>query len=67
MKLVYDVKLKRPGCAILQAVFGGDQHLAGRFPSETWLTDITPDLKLYEVTEEQLEWLIKVGRIMMWW
>ena len=63
MKLVYDVKLKRPACAILQAVFGGDPHLAGRFPSETWLMSITPDLKLYEITEDQLERLIEERKI----
>lgn len=55
MRLCYDIKLKRPGCVLLAAAMGGDTALTKQFPSELWLLDLTPDLKVYEVTPEQFK------------
>jgi hypothetical protein len=60
MKLVYDIKLKRPGCALIQAVMGGDRGIANHFKSEHWLINPTPDLKLYETTPEELKTVILI-------
>lgn len=60
-RIAYDVKLKRPGCVLLQAALGGDAHLVGRkFTHETWLLHPTDDLHVYEVTDDQLEKLVKI-------
>lgn len=62
MKIAYDAKLKRPGCVIIQAAMGGTVHdFAFKFPSETWLLSPTPDMRLYEVTEEQLKMLAQMS------
>lgn len=61
MKIVFDTKLRRPACAILQAVLGGDQGIANRFSSETWLISPTPDMSCYEVTEGQLTQLVEMA------
>ena len=54
-RLVYDLKLMRPGCALLQAALGGDGGIANKFPSEHWLLAPTPDLKLYNISDQELE------------
>lgn len=59
MKLVFDMKLKRPACVLLQAVLGGDKGIANRFSSELWLIEPTPDMKLYEINKEQLDKLVE--------
>lgn len=58
MKVVFDVVQRRPGCAILQAVMGGDQHVATLFSSETWLISPTDDMRCMEVNEDQMAQLI---------
>lgn len=60
--LAFDTTLRRPGCALIQAALGGDTRAANRFPSETWLTGLTPDMKLYRVTEEQVTKLIEMAK-----
>ena len=59
MKIAYDIKLMRPGCAILQGVLGGSPEVKCLFPVETWLEAPTPDMHVYEVNEVQLEQLIR--------
>jgi hypothetical protein len=61
-KLVYDIKLKRPACALLQAVLGGDQGMANNFPSEHWLIAPTPDMKAYQISDEDLKACIQYHR-----
>ena len=56
--LVYDITLRRPGCALLQAAFGVPGSIAARFPTEDWLLSPTPDLKVYTLTDEQLKKVI---------
>jgi hypothetical protein len=60
--LVYDIKLRRPGCALLQAALGGDPGMANSFPSEHWLLAPTPDMKTYNISDEQLRQVIKYHR-----
>lgn len=59
-RIVFDCKLIRPGCVILQAGMGGDPALAHVFPVETWLVHPTPDMKVYELDDIQLQKLIEM-------
>lgn len=59
-KLVYDLKLRRPGCVILQAALApgsGSIDLARFWPTSLWLVAPTPDLVVYPCTREQARWL----------
>lgn len=52
--LLYDTKLNRPGCVILQAMAGcarNNEFLQLYF--DDWLTSPTPDMKLMRGTREQ--------------
>jgi hypothetical protein len=60
--LVYDLKLKRPGCALLQAALGGSGGMANQFPTEHWLLAPTPDLKPYKISDEELAQVIRYHR-----
>ena len=64
LKIVFDTALMRPACALLQAVKGGTPGIASRFPSESWLIDPTDNMKLYAVSEAQLQILINRVRAM---
>ena len=60
--LVYDVKLKRPGCVLLQAALGGSPGVANEFPTEHWLLAPTPDLKPYSLSIQELKDVIQYHR-----
>lgn len=59
--ILYDTKLRRPACVLLQAIAGatvtGDD--LSRFHAK-WLTFPTEDMAKYEVTEDQLKVLQNV-------
>lgn len=56
IKLLFDTKLNRPGCVILQALANGSREaLFEYFSSEDWLTAPTPDMKIMHGTPEQWE------------
>jgi hypothetical protein len=57
--ILFDRVEMKPGCAILQAL-GGSPSIASAFPSETWLVYPTPNMRLYEVTKEQLAKLVQM-------
>ncbi len=59
MKVVFDIRQMKPGCALLQAALGGTEGIANVFPAEAWLIAPTDDLKVYEVNECQLNQLIE--------
>lgn len=59
MKIAYDIQSMRPGCVILQAALGCDSSLVHFFPVETWIVDSAENLKVYEITKEQLVILIR--------
>jgi len=54
--LVFDTKLKRPACVLLQAVYGcghNNGFLQMTFDSRTWLVAPTPDMVRIRGTREQ--------------
>lgn len=57
-RIAFDTKLMRPACVILQATLGCNPRVAHEFFSEDWLTSLTPDMKVYPVTESQLAQLV---------
>ncbi len=58
-KLLADLKLKKVGCVLLQAIYGGDRGLATRIGNEHWFLSPTEDMKLYEIPEEQCKEIIE--------
>ena len=53
-KLVVDVATKRPGCVLLQAGCGGDNHLVSAlFDPEDWVLAPTEKMGMVEGTREQ--------------
>jgi hypothetical protein len=61
-RLVYDIKLKRPGCVLLQAALGGDPGVANNFPTEHWLLAPSPDMKTYVLSDQELAQVIQYHR-----
>lgn len=61
-RIVYDTVLKRPGCVLIQAAMQGSPDMANLFPVESWLTHITPDMAVYEATQEQIDILVSHAR-----
>lgn len=62
IKLLFDVKLMRPACVLLQAVAGGDgSFLNQHFSSERWLVSPTDGMKLMSETREQ--WMKVIAKI----
>ena len=55
--LVYDAKLMRPGCVILQALGGGTVDGLTLQRLGEWLVAPTPDMKLFHLSDEELETL----------
>lgn len=58
MIIAYDLKKMRPGCVLIQAQMGGtvpNNEFEMFFPVETWALVLTDDMKLYEITEKQLD------------
>ncbi len=60
MRIAFDCELMRPGCVILQAALGGSAPLAMMFPTESWLVAPTKELKVREITEAQLDMLVRM-------
>lgn len=54
MKIAFDIKLMRPACVLLQAVYGCGADVLADFNGESWLLAPTDDLRLYELDEKQL-------------
>lgn len=61
MRIAYSIERKQPGCVLLQAALGCDPAMAHPFHNTTWIVgDGVETLRVYEVTKEQLEKLIKI-------
>ena len=58
MKIAFDIKLMKPACVLVAAGMGADSRVAQRFDTDDWLLSPTPDMAVYEITEEQLQQLI---------
>ena len=55
-KLVVDVATRRPGCVLLQAGYGGDNHLVSAvFDPADWIVAPTDNMAMVEGTREQWE------------
>jgi hypothetical protein len=60
-RVVYDIKQKKPGCALLQVALGGDLGIANYFAAETWITGNRIDgLQCYLISEAEFRQLIKL-------
>lgn len=63
--IAYDMTLKKPGCAIIQGVFGGtiNNFQLQKFDVENWLLSPTDDIKLYTLySEEELNKAIEITK-----
>lgn len=61
--LVYDVKLRRPGCVLLQAVMGGTVPRGiffKLFDATDWLLAPTPGMTTYRTTLPELEAVARI-------
>lgn len=54
-RVLYDMKLRRPACVLLQAMAGGTLDGWNLQLLGDWLVAPTPDMKIYTLTDEQLE------------
>lgn len=61
--LAYDMKLRRPGCVIVQAGMGGDPRIAEKFPTKSWLLAPTSAMKVYRLTDVQLAQAVELAEI----
>ncbi len=54
--IMYDAKLRKPGCVLLQCFASLPRELFWKHfgDSNCWLVHPTPDMKLYQVTEDML-------------
>ncbi len=59
MKIAFDIELMRPGSDLIQVAMGGTEGIANRFDTEDWIEATSTDMKLYEVTDEQLIQLVQ--------
>ena len=59
-RIAYDIRLMKPACPVLAAGLGGDTFDLGKFPD--WLLELTPDMKVYEVTPDQLRQLVEKSK-----
>jgi len=61
IRLVYDTKLRRPGCVLLQAAAGCDWTMLDElgFQPREWLTAPTPDMRRLTGTREEWEELLR--------
>ena len=59
-RIAYDTKLRRPGCVMIQAALGCEPRVAHLFPSESWLVDMTPDMRVYTVLDGQIDRLVSI-------
>jgi hypothetical protein len=57
-RIVFDTKLERPACVLLQVGLGGDPKLAHLFPTETWLLAPTPDMHAFPYEDWMLPQLL---------
>jgi hypothetical protein len=58
---VYDVRLRRPACALLQSLMGGTVSNEDLMFLGDWLVNPTPGMQLYRVSREELDALKKLG------
>lgn len=64
-RLAYDFTLGKPGCALLQAAFDGNTNpeFGMDFPSDTWLIELTPNMRVYELNDDQYLYLTLISKL----
>ena len=55
----FNIKAMRPACVNLQAIYGGTPQLVQEFPTCCWQLSPSDDIKVYPVTLDQIQILIK--------
>jgi hypothetical protein len=60
--ILFDMKLLKVGCPLLQASVGQGFPVSRYFPDpKDWFTEPTPDMKVFNITDAQLQELVDVG------
>lgn len=60
--IMFDCKLRRPGCVLIQAAYGVDAAIAHEFPADTWLTAPTSNMARYKIdNDDQLRKLVEIA------
>ena len=59
MKLAFDMTLMRPACVLIAAALGANSEASSKLDAKLWLLSPTPDMKVYEITQDQLKQLAK--------
>lgn len=64
-RLAYDFTLGKPGCALLQAALDGNTSpdFGMDFPSDTWLLEPTPNMRVYELNDDQYLYLTFISEL----
>ena len=59
LRVVFDTKLMKVGCVLLQAMMGGlsTDELHRHFDPKHWFVTPTPDMALYAISQEELKLL----------
>ena len=59
LPFAFNIEAMRPACVNLQAIYGGTPRLVMDFPSCCWQLFPSDDIKVYPVTADQIQILIK--------
>ncbi len=57
--ILMDITIMKVGCPILQAILGGNSRVPKHVDSDRWFMDPTDNMKLYYITSEQEDALIR--------
>lgn len=57
--IVFDLVKRQPACVLLQVAYGGSPGIAHMFPAECWLLAPTPDMRAYEIPEDELKRVVE--------
>lgn len=60
--LAYDIEKRKVGCVLLQAALGGDPEIAKRIPNEDWVIDRTEGLRVYQLSDADVENLVAMHK-----
>jgi len=60
MLLALDRHLNKVGCPLLQAEFTGDDRVAHRFITDSWLLAPTKQMNVYDVSDNELAGLVEL-------
>lgn len=58
-RLCFDIVEMKPGCVLLAAAMGADTWASSKFDPKHWLVAPTDNLRVYEITDDQLAQLVE--------